>query len=194
MAVCTAATVVVCVVLRVHVINESGVPDQTMSRVAKDVERYFHGAGIALDWDGDHDSRLTIALTSATRMREMDSEQPGVLGLAVSGSRRAYVFIDRIQAYVLETFKRAAAARFDRRDMLNRIASETTLIALVIAHEIGHVLLSAGAHAPGGVMSKDFTLECFRRALDRTLVFSPDQNRAMRAALTSEPSAAYRTH
>lgn len=189
---CSAATVAVCAVLGLHVINQADVPDQTMTRVKNRVERYFHNAGIALDWDAGHDARLTIVLATKTRMREIDPEQRGVLGLAVTGSRRAYIFIDRVEAHALEVFRRSATPRIDRPDMVNRTASETTLIALVMAHEIGHLMLPPGSHSPRGLMSKNITLDGFRRAIDQALFFSPDESRAMRAALPLESSAAPR--
>jgi len=183
---CSAATTVVCAVLKLFVINDAETPHKTMTLVRAHVERYFHNAGIAVDWEAGHDARLTIVLTTTTRMREIDRDQREVLGLAVTASRRAYVFIDRIEARALEMFQRSAAARFDRPDMLNRTASEATFIALVIAHEVGHLLLPPDSHSRRGVMSKNITLDGLRRAIDQTLVFSPDQSRAMRGALTAE--------
>ena len=191
---CSAATAVVCAALSLHVINDAETPHDTMTLVRAHVERYFHHAGIAVDWEGGGEARLTIILTTTTRMREIDRGQRGVLGLAVTASRRAYVLIDRIEARALEMFQRSAAVRFDRPDMLNRTASEATFIALVMAHEIGHLLLPPDSHSRRGVMSKNITLDILRRAIDRTLVFSPDQSRAMRGALTAESTAALRAH
>jgi hypothetical protein len=192
--VCSAATVVVCVVLSLQVINEAKVPDETMAGVRQLVERYFHNAGIAIDWDHGHDTRATIVLTSTRRMREIDPKQRRVLGVAVTGSRRAYVWIDRIEARVLEIFQLSAAPWVDRPHLVNRTASMAAFMALVMAHEIGHLLLPPDSHSPRGVMSKDITLDGLRRAIDQTLVFSADQSRAMRAVLTSEPRAAFRGH
>ena len=191
---CSAATAVVCAVLSLHVINDAETPHTTMTLARAHVERYFRHAGISVDWEGGHDARLTIVLTTTMRMQEIDRGQRGVLGVALAASRRAYVLIDRIEARALEMFQRSAAVRFDRPDMLNRTASEATFVALVMAHEIGHLLLPPDSHSRRGVMSKNITLDVLRRAIDRTLVFSPDQRRAMRAALTAESTAALRAH
>jgi hypothetical protein len=191
---CSAATAVVCAVLSLQVINDAETAHTTMTLARAHVERYFHHAGIAVDWNGGHDARLTIVLTTTMRMQEIDRGQRGVLGAGVTASRRAYVLIDRIEARALEMFQRSAAIRFDRPDMLNRTASDATFIALVMAHEIGHLLLPPDSHSRGGVMSKNITLDVLRRAIDRTLVFSPDQRRAMRAALTAGSTAALRAH
>ena len=184
---CSAATAVVCAVLSLHVITDGETSPPAMAVVRAHVERYFQNAGIAVDWDGGDGRRFTIVFTTSTRMREIGRGQPEVLGLAVKESRRAYVLLDRIKARALEMFQSSASPRFDRPDMVNRAASEAIVVALVMAHEVGHLLLPPDSHSRSGVMSKNIALADVRNAIDRTLVFSSDQSRMMRASLTAEP-------
>jgi len=58
-----------------------------------------------------------------------------VMGSAAGPTKRAYIFVNRIVDHARLT-----------------TSSVGTLLAMVIAHEVGHLLLPAFSHAPSGIM------------------------------------------
>jgi hypothetical protein len=53
------------------------------------------------------------------------------------------------------------------------------LLAYTAAHEIGHLLLGADAHATTGIMKKKWDKQDFRAMLQGALCFCPEQKRAL---------------
>jgi hypothetical protein len=74
-------------------------------------------------------------------------------------------------------------------DALPRVARRkttpqtTTLLACVIAHELGHLLLGAHGHSIHGIMRDRWDIEQTRRALMSELDFLPEEGKLMRSAL-----------
>jgi hypothetical protein len=59
----------------------------------------------------------------------------------------------------------------------------STLLACVIAHELGHLLLGAYGHSIHGIMRDRWDIEQTRRALMSELDFMPEEGKLMRSAL-----------
>jgi hypothetical protein len=73
-------------------------------------------------------------------------------------------------------------------DDIGEFASQTRqdvsrIVALVIAHEIGHVLLPAPAHTDTGLMQVPWDQRALEQAADRTLLFTARQGALMRTQL-----------
>jgi hypothetical protein len=59
----------------------------------------------------------------------------------------------------------------------------STLLACVIAHELGHLLLGAHGHSIHGIMRDRWDVEQTRRALMSELDFLPEEGKLMKSAL-----------
>ena len=84
------------------------------------------------------------------------------LGFAVSGGRLANVMYSRVE--------RLAGSR----------ANVATVLGHVMAHEIGHLLLSPNAHASGGIMAATLDLQLAARGV---LWFSAKEANRLRTRL-----------
>ena len=72
---------------------------------------------------------------------------------------------------------------------------ESALLGHAIAHEIGHVLLGVGGHAPSGIMKASWGRSELQRAADGKLVFSGHERRRIQANIRSRfASSGTRTH
>ena len=91
-----------------------------------------------------------------------------VVGGAGLNTRRIWISFSRVQ----ETARRARA---DASDVLG----------YVIAHEIAHVLMPDGSHAPSGVMQRSVDQEVIAH---NRLSFGSDEAQLIRAALARDPS------
>jgi hypothetical protein len=77
----------------------------------------------------------------------------------------AYVFYDRIQ------------------ELAQRRRLGHALLADVMAHEIGHLLLGSTSHSASGIMCAHWNYEELRNAAEGTMSFIPAQSRIMRDRL-----------
>ena len=95
---------------------------------------------------------------------------PDAIGLAAKTpseqGRIVYVFYDRLRMVTLQ-----------------REANDTAALTLVMAHEIGHLLLPYGSHSDAGVMRGHWDLEGFRHLDIRRLRFTPLQGQQIRRML-----------
>jgi hypothetical protein len=100
----------------------------------------------------------------------------GAVGSATStmeaNGRIAYVLYDRVVAAAL-------SAGWDPVD----------LMGVVIAHEIGHLLLPYGSHSSDGLMRGHWDTNTLRGIDPRTLRFSVDQAEQMRQVLLGDETA-----
>jgi hypothetical protein len=55
------------------------------------------------------------------------------------------------------------------------------VLAYVMAHEMGHLLLPPGAHSPSGIMRPDWDGDDLRHIASGSLQFTPAQANAIRA-------------
>lgn len=126
----------------VHVTDYQHVPAGEMADVRRLVSAVYMRDGIAAVWaEGSariapHDGRLHVDLVLLnSEMTRRQGPGPLDLGRASHTTRRAYVYYPRVDAV-------SAEQQCDRR----------LALALVVAHELGHVLLPAYSHAPTGLM------------------------------------------
>ena len=131
----------------VHVENYASVPAGEWAMAQREVEEIYRAAGIALQWAGPlrvpmdevpRDGIRRVALVLA-HIREpfagSEQDTAEVLGRAVPAISRAWIFVNRV----------AEMTKFGSIDARR-------LLARVVAHELGHVLLESRAHAPYGIM------------------------------------------
>ena len=157
-----------------HVDNFASLPSETLSQAEKAVTAIFADAGVILEWvDGrertprrDGQRHLQVLLLS----REMGERKvaanrvgPTVLGQAARVPGRAYVFTHRV----------AELAKWNDLDAAR-------LLAKVIAHEVGHLLLPANSHSAWGIMCEK--LELSGRVEPR---FTKEQSTSLQEAVIS---------
>lgn len=104
---------------------------------------------------------------------------PRALGFAPgngSDRNRAYAFYDRIGRSVQR-----------HRDRTGTPMKMSQLLALVLAHEVGHVLLVDQAHSPRGLMRANWNQEDLGAAAKKQLGFSDAQGSRLRQAISLRP-------
>jgi hypothetical protein len=62
-------------------------------------------------------------------------------------------------------------------------ASRPQILAVAIAHEIGHILLGPNSHSPTGIMRSQWTEEEFRNSARQAFRFTPEQAERLQAGL-----------
>jgi len=112
---------------------------------------------------------LTVVVLDPT-MTTRIAPSPNAMGLAANApsaqGRIVYVFYDRLRIVTRQRDVPGAAA-----------------LSLVMAHEIGHLLLPYGSHTEAGVMRGHWDLEGFRHLDIGRLKFTPLQGQQIRRML-----------
>jgi hypothetical protein len=163
--------------LLVQVDNDARIPAEAVARMEQVAAASFLRIGVQVIWehgeaplDDARGLRVHLRLLSrANAERKIAKERIGdaVLGQTNRQGRRVYIFFGRI---VDESFK------YSRE--------YTQILGLVVAHELGHVVLPAGSHADSGVMKGRARL---RGRIPRE--FTPEEGEAIRALLQESPTA-----
>lgn len=181
------------IVVMISVHDDAGVPWGTIRASEREASLVFRETGIEIDWQDCRALPDTIGEAQAWKncgeaafpkhlhvqiVKRFIGLSPGVKGIAflsADGSGvQADVFYDEIKG--LQT---------------NTDASLVTLLGLVTAHEIGHLLLGANSHAPRGIMRAEWGRHELESAKRRALLFSMQQSQHMRERLASGIGAAY---
>jgi hypothetical protein len=159
----------------VHIENRAAIMPETISGARDQLAHVFEGTGVRIESTAapDHERcamQLTIhvvLLRGDAADRFVKTERVGrrVLAQANSDARRVYVLWDRIGPAV----DRHAIAHGDA-------------LGLVIAHELGHVLMPGRAHSQTGIMQANYDVY-----LSYRLKFSAEESAAMRAFIASTP-------
>jgi hypothetical protein len=153
-----------------HVTDYQGVSVDELQDAQQRVAAAYRRIGVQLVWtgrpqgvtprDGDLHVRLTILNAEMTAKHNPDVT---ALGQGCHAARHAYIYYPRLVGYAIQT--QSDPAR---------------VLALVVAHELGHVLLPEYSHARTGLM---------QASTDRRIVslppFLPSQASTIREMLTS---------
>lgn len=176
----------------IRVFNNFGVPTADMAQARQGAEVVFQQAGVNIVWVDcwtgsrqapDAPARCTepvggdivlrLAKTRETDRSKFVSMGYSLVGLSDAAPFLATVFVDRVESV-------ARGGNIDTRRVL----------ALAIAHEIGHVLLNDNSHAPSGLMRADWTRQTLRRNDPGSWRFLDEEAAAVRAAAMSRETAA----
>ena len=136
----------------------------------------YERAGVSLRWTVDEtmepDRTFTLVLASSVGVKSvLRSDAMGVAPRPSDGTRgtRAYVFLNKVQSF---------AAR-------HRLVVMQVL-ACVLAHEIGHLLLPPNAHWPNSVMQDRWHPSLFPPESPRLPGFPRDQAKLLRRRARSQ--------
>jgi hypothetical protein len=167
--------VVICDYVQLHP-DASGVARTTASYV-------FKNAGIKIVWlEGCKvmpvlQSYFVVVVTHQPPADWTTQDAMGFAPIRIGDQRRAYVFLDRVTAFV---------KRVSPNDM--RESTIGTAVGLTIAHELGHLLIPGNAHRMVGIMNPCWTSWHWLEALKGAFVFIPEQIKIMQRELKSLPS------
>ena len=144
--------------------NAARVPAHVLEESQDEVTRIFARAGIAVRWT-ETAPQFTVQIV--TQVLGFDRAASPVLGVALrKGSDcTVQVFFRQVQ-----DFSRAYHVDLSR------------MLAYVIAHEIGHLLLPGYKHSPTGVMQADWDKAVVRDAAKESLTFTEAQAAIIRAS------------
>ncbi len=144
--------------------NDARVPGHVLEQSQDEVTRIFADAGLAVRWT-ETAPRFTVHLVSQ------------VLGYARALSPVMGVALRRANGSEAQVFFRQVHdfARTCHVDV-------STMLAYVIAHEIGHLLLPGDAHSPTGVMQAGWDKALVHDAARGSLTFTEAQAARIRAS------------
>lgn len=155
--------------IQLQLLNDANVPADILESARQQVSAIYARAGIELirhDTPAAPRSALRFAAKIVPHSLGYGHDKPHVMGAALGETRGTivYVFFGRV-----EHFARS-----------QRLLS-STMLAHVIAHEIGHLLLPKGWHSERGLMRGKWDRAHVDNAMRGTLTFTPDEIRTIRA-------------
>jgi hypothetical protein len=170
-------------VIRVRIYDYVGLTPDTLAETQRLTAKFYVPIGLAIDWaptftphgrkNGNHEYGRLQDFTINVLNRSMASRTnwaPDALGTAVvapeGGGTIAYVLYDRLK-------DAAAASGWPVQDLL----------ALVVAHELAHLLLPPGSHTSDGLMRSGWDVAELRHIRLNSLAFTPDNVAAIRKRL-----------
>jgi hypothetical protein len=172
----SATDILVRATIVLHVDNFTSLPPETLNEAERVVAAIFAEADVNLVWvearerrvrrDGERHLRLLL-LSRDMAEKKIAADRVGaeVLGQAAKVVGRAYVFTHRVQ------------------DLAQRNALAVgRVLARVIAHEMGHLLLPVHGHSATGIMCENLDL---RKKVDAR--FTPEQSASIQDAAAVSP-------
>jgi hypothetical protein len=155
--------------------NDAGVPANVVARAEREVVRLYGLIGVEVDWVSDPRQNCDrLRVVSLVTWEPVEKTLSGsVLGwtyVTPEASRnRSEVFVRRVE--------RAG------RDFTTPVS---TLMAVVMAHELGHTLMPKGSHSKTGLMAASLDASDFRLASLGLLHFSPESAAIIRRGLIED--------
>jgi hypothetical protein len=147
--------------VRVALQQNDVVPSDLAASAQVEVRRLFSLIGVDVVWVNELNDTRGVRVVKVTTWEPADSRiASSALGVTYTGehgTRRAYVLWSRVQRVAMK-----AAVRLD------------VMLAVAIAHELGHLLLSNGSHGKHGVMRASWDANDLRHAAVGQLHFSRD--------------------
>ena len=160
-----------------HVTDRASTATDGLVEAEAQVTRVYEAIGVRVLWTqgaaalatADGVLHLDVVMLASEGVRNKcraDKLADNVLGSAAAPTKRAYVFVSRIVEHARLTGSNAS-----------------TVLALVIAHEVGHLLLPAFSHSPAGIMRAHWD-----GPVRHLLGFTDDQGATIRLRLATVSS------
>jgi hypothetical protein len=178
--------------ITIHIHNYARVAPKTLAEAGKVVTGIFREAGLETRWaetvpalENDQENsegHPTYGLADI-QLSILPPEMSDRLGLPTNvmgevpgtDAQIAYVFEGKVETLFHKMLSAYITGRVDRR------ASESQILGIAIAHELGHLLLNLRGHSARGIMRGEWGLADLRNAADRILLFTPLQAEVLRA-------------
>ncbi len=167
-------------VITVHVYNYAHIPDLRLARTQKRVEGFFLGAGIRLKWA---DTPLPSSSGPRPAGPVWNPDPSDFVLKIVPGFPKS---AGQLQGSVFGFAAGRQVTVFNKRTediAFNAEVTHPEILAIAIAHELGHALLGPKSHSGTGIMRPRMQPEDFRKAQCMTLSFTPEQAERMRRQL-----------
>jgi hypothetical protein len=150
-------------VIHLEMDNEAAVPAAILKRSQDEVARIFSDVGLGVKWT-ETGPRFTVQMT--TRSPEYSGAEPTVMGVAsrTPTGATAQIFFNQVQTFAVRSH-----------------VDVGRLLAYVIAHEIGHLLLPQMRHSLTGLMKADWDSDLVREAATGSLTFTGSQIKRLHA-------------
>jgi hypothetical protein len=178
----------------IHFQNCAGVDEKALAEAGKVVTEIFRKAGVESRWDDgtlisetrpeSPIAKIAQGLSQLSNiwvniyprsMAEGFGLPSNVMGFA-PGTERNRTVVDVFYNRVEAVYQKQTKARLRGVN-----ATMTQILAHVIAHEIGHVLLNIPSHSATGIMRGDWDLKDLSDAAYGYLVFTPQQAEVIRS-------------
>lgn len=143
--------------IRLQMDDDAEVPVAILKKSQDEVARIFGAVGVGVEWTETAPSLTVRIVTSALAYAGRHSSVMGVALRRPSGAT-AQIFLKQVQDF---------ARTYD--------GDVSILLAYVIAHEIGHLLLPRMPHSPTGLMKGDWDRTLVREAAAGSLTFTDAQ-------------------
>jgi len=153
----------------VHIENHAAVPPETIAGARDELAHIYDVVGVRVESSAEPDHsqcalRVTVHVVllggaAADRFIKAEHVKRKVLAQANSDARRVYVFWERVGPSVD-----------------HQAVGHGDALGLVIAHELGHVLMPARKHSRNGIMQENYHVH-----RSYVLKFSAEESAAMRA-------------
>ena len=169
--------------IHIHIYNYAGISDEALARAEQETARIFRRVGVLTEWldcplNAEEPSRnntcdvpaasarFTLRLLSNTMAERfpLGHDFFGFALLPVSGGFgvMANVFAERA------------------KEMAGSTASLSVILGDLMAHELGHLLLSQSAHSVAGIMRGEWRTRELQKVAEGTLFFLPEQAQKIR--------------
>ena len=128
----------------VHVSDHAGIGSGGLARAKAQTRRVFDAAGVRVVWSDAREGpnaraceglNLFVTLLSPQQLLEQGGRK-SALGRAAPAESQAWIYPERVSLLAW------------RKSMDERV-----LLGLVIAHEVGHLVLPGSGHSPNGIMT-----------------------------------------
>ena len=137
--------------------NDAAAEDDVVTRAQREVTRIFAEAGVTIRWT-DTGPRFTVSIVAQ------------VLGYARAGSLVMGVAVRKAGGGTAQIFLKQVR-NFSREHGVD----VGVMLAYVIAHEVGHLLLPGTPHSATGLMRADWDKAIVHGAVNGTLSFTDAQ-------------------
>jgi hypothetical protein len=173
----------------VQIRDYARVKDKSLTKAKEIVARMYQRAGVGIEWLGDisQDARLTPFPTEAEESRDPAAQLTIDIVTASIAKRRGYSddvlgFVSvpreggmgRIGYVVYERIKDVAAGGS---------SSTGDILGIIIAHDIGRLILGAGSGTFSGVMTRTWSLDGLQRVNPMKLAFTPSETERLHVTL-----------
>ena len=148
------------ITVRVLLESYAKVPTNTLDRAQAEATRLFERAGLTLEWleAGASPAHCLIIRIISKPIGVNPRALAMTPGATANHGKFAWVYYDRVQASSTELALELAQ-----------------LLGLVLAHEMGHMLLPYGAHSQVGIMRPEWDRAQVKNAVEDVLTFTPAQ-------------------
>lgn len=178
--------------ITIHVHNYARVTPKTLAEAEEVTTGIFREAGLEIRWAdsvlnaeddvepfADHLTYSSADIQLNILPREMSDRlglSNNVMGVVPGADAQvAYVFDSKVEALMQRVWTAYKTGRIDRR------LSESQILGIAIAHELGHLLLNLLGHSASGIMRGEWDLRDLRNAADRMLLFTEQQAEVLRS-------------